>query len=99
MPHLHLPLQSGSDSVLRHMGRRCKTKDFEHLVTEARAGIADFNVTTDIIVGFPGEGREEWRDSLRFIEKIGFSHLHIFPYSPRAGTKAPPHCRASFRRQ
>lgn len=88
MPHLHLPLQSGSDKILRRMGRRCKTNDFEHLVTAARAGIAGFNITTDIIVGFPGEGLDEWQDSLHFIEEIGFSHLHIFPYSPRAGTRA-----------
>ncbi len=88
MPHLHLPLQSGSDSVLRRMGRRCKTADFAALITTARMCIPNFNLTTDIIVGFPGESRAEWEEGLRFIERIGFSHLHIFPYSPRAGTKA-----------
>ncbi|MEM7293458.1 MAG: MiaB/RimO family radical SAM methylthiotransferase, partial [Pseudomonadota bacterium] len=55
MPHMHLPLQSGTDSVLRRMSRRCKTADFRQLVEEARKDIVDFNVTTDIIVGFPGE--------------------------------------------
>ncbi|WP_150048140.1 tRNA (N(6)-L-threonylcarbamoyladenosine(37)-C(2))-methylthiotransferase MtaB [Methylomonas rhizoryzae] len=88
MPHLHLPLQSGSDSVLRRMARRCKTAEFADLVDSARARIANFNVTTDIIVGFPGETEQEWRDSLDFIRSIGFGHIHIFSYSPREGTKA-----------
>ncbi len=88
MPHLHLPLQSGADSVLRRMARRCRTGDFERLVATARERIPDLNVTTDIIVGFPGESEEEWRQTLSFVERTGFSHLHIFAYSPRAGTKA-----------
>ena len=88
MPHMHLPLQSGSDTVLRRMARRCKTAEFRALVEQARQAIPDFNVTTDIIVGFPGETDQEWQESLDFIESIGFGHLHIFPYSPRAGTKA-----------
>ncbi len=88
MPHLHLPLQSGSDSVLRRMARRCKTSDFARIVEAARSQIAHFNLTTDIIVGFPGETEQEWRESLAFIEQTGFGHLHIFSYSPRSGTKA-----------
>ncbi len=88
MPHLHLPLQSGSDSVLRRMARRCKTTDFAHLVSSARDAVADFNVTTDIIVGFPGETEVEWRTTMDFIEQTGFSHVHIFSYSKRDGTKA-----------
>ena len=68
MPHLHLPLQSGSDSVLKRMARRCKTNDFKTLVARARKEIPDFNLTTDIIVGFPGESEEEWLESLKFIE-------------------------------
>lgn len=88
MPHLHLPLQSGSDSVLRRMARRCKTEDFMRLVDQARSEIDDINLSTDIIVGFPGETEQEWRESLANIEKIGFGHLHIFTYSARAGTKA-----------
>ncbi len=87
-PHLHLPLQSGSDSVLRRMARRCKIVEFAQLVAEARRRVADFNVTTDIIVGFPGESDREWRESLEFVRHIGFGHLHIFPFSPRRGTKA-----------
>ncbi len=88
MPHLHLPLQSGSDSVLKRMARRCRTYDFEALVERARSEIADFLVSTDIIVGFPGETEREWQEGLQFIEGIGFLHLHIFPYSPRPGTQA-----------
>jgi threonylcarbamoyladenosine tRNA methylthiotransferase MtaB len=88
MPHLHLPLQSGSDSVLKRMSRRCKTKDFANLVCAARRQIPDFNVTTDIIVGFPGETDEEWQRGYDLIESIGFGHTHIFSFSPREGTKA-----------
>lgn len=88
MPHLHLPLQSGSDSVLRRMARRCKTEDFRTLIEQARNEIPNFNLTTDIIVGFPGETEEEWLQSIRFIEESRFSHIHIFTYSKRAGTKA-----------
>ena len=87
-PHLHLPLQSGSDSALRRMARRCKSAEFAQLVAEARSRVADFNVTTDIIVGFPGESDREWRESLEYVRRIGFGHLHIFPFSPRRGTKA-----------
>ncbi|MCQ8104564.1 tRNA (N(6)-L-threonylcarbamoyladenosine(37)-C(2))-methylthiotransferase MtaB [Methylomonas sp. SURF-2] len=88
MPHLHLPLQSGSDSVLRRMARRCKTAEFAELVSKARAAIPHFNITTDIIVGFPGETEEEWRESVEYIQNLGFGHIHIFSYSPREGTKA-----------
>ena len=88
MPHLHLPLQSGSDSVLKRMSRRCKTSDFARLVDTARDAIPGFNVTTDIIVGFPGESDEEWQSGYDFIESVGFGHTHIFSFSPRAGTKA-----------
>lgn len=88
MPHLHLPLQSGSDSVLRRMARRCKTEEFANIVKQARQQIKNFNITTDIIVGFPGETEQEWQDSLKFIKKTCFGHVHIFTYSSREGTKA-----------
>ena len=88
MPHMHLPLQSGADAILRRMARRCKTAEFRRLAEKARATVADFNITTDIIVGFPGETDALWEESKAFIESIGFGHIHIFPYSPRAGTKA-----------
>ena len=88
MPHMHLPLQSGADTVLRRMSRRCKIGDFSSLVQQARLAIPDFNVTTDIIVGFPGETEEEWQTTMENVEAIGFGHIHIFSYSPREGTKA-----------
>jgi len=88
MPHLHLPLQSGADSVLRRMARRCKTAEFAQLVKQARAANPDINITTDVIVGFPGETDAEWEESLDFIESQGFGHLHIFGFSARVGTKA-----------
>jgi len=88
MPHLHLPLQSGADSVLRRMARRCSTADFRKLIEQAREKVPNFCATTDIIVGFPGETDEEWQQTLAFVEETQFSHLHIFSYSPRPGTKA-----------
>ncbi|PPD47308.1 MAG: tRNA (N(6)-L-threonylcarbamoyladenosine(37)-C(2))-methylthiotransferase MtaB [Methylobacter sp.] len=88
MPHLHLPLQSGSDSVLRRMARRCKTEEFAGIVQQLRAKIPHFNITTDIIVGFPGETEQEWQESVAFIKRVGFGHIHIFTYSKREGTKA-----------
>ena len=88
MPHMHLPLQSGSNTVLRRMARRCKTADFAQLVTTLREQVADFNITTDIIVGFPGETEAEWQETLSFVDQINFGHMHIFSYSKRDGTKA-----------
>ena len=88
MPHMHLPLQSGSDAVLRKMARRCKTEEFSTLVEDARKAIPGFNVTTDIIVGFPGETEDDWQRTLEYVESIGFGHMHIFSYSQREGTKA-----------
>ncbi len=87
-PHLHLPLQSGSDSVLKRMARRCSTEDFRKLVHEARTHIPDLTLTTDVIVGFPGETEAEWRTCLEFIKEMNFAHMHIFTYSPREGTTA-----------
>lgn len=87
-PHMHLPLQSGSDSVLRRMARRCKTTDFAQLTKDLRQAVPNFNITTDIIAGFPGETNEEWQTSLDFIATQGFGHIHAFTYSEREGTKA-----------
>lgn len=87
-PHMHLPLQSGSDTVLRRMARRCKTQDFRQIAEQLRQQVPEFNITTDIIVGFPGETEEEWQQSLAFIDSMDFGHIHIFSYSEREGTKA-----------
>jgi threonylcarbamoyladenosine tRNA methylthiotransferase MtaB len=86
--HLHLPLQSGCDSVLQRMRRRYSTADYERAVNMARELMPELAVTTDVIVGFPGESDEEFESSYRFCERIGFAGLHIFPYSARPGTVA-----------
>ncbi|SMF94922.1 threonylcarbamoyladenosine tRNA methylthiotransferase MtaB [Methylomagnum ishizawai] len=88
MPHLHLPLQSGSDTVLKRMARRCRTGDFAALVAGLRAAVPDINITTDLIVGFPGESAAEWAETLEFVERTGFGAIHIFGFSPRTGTAA-----------
>lgn len=88
MPHLHLPAQSGSDAVLKRMARRNRVADFEALAAAARRRIADLTVTTDLIVGFPGETENDFADTIAFARRMGFAHLHIFPYSARQGTAA-----------
>lgn len=88
MPHMHLPIQSGCDSVLRRMSRRCKTAEFTRIVEKARESIPLFNITTDLITGFPGETEQEWRQTMAYVEATGFGHMHIFTFSPREGTKA-----------
>ena len=88
MPHMHLPIQSGSDTVLRRMARRCKTEEFSRIVDMARDSVPLFNVTTDLIVGFPGETEKEWRQTMDYVEATGFGHMHIFSYSRREGTRA-----------
>jgi threonylcarbamoyladenosine tRNA methylthiotransferase MtaB len=88
MPHLHLPVQSGADSVLRRMARRCQTSELAELARGARERVADLNLTTDIIAGFPGETDAEWRKTMDFVASVGFGHVHTFSYSARSGTKA-----------
>lgn len=88
MPHMHLPIQSGANSVLKRMSRRCRTETFSELLREARHYVPNFNVTTDVIVGFPGETEEEFEESLAFLKTQPFGHMHIFSYSDREGTKA-----------
>ena len=88
MPHMHLPIQSGSDTVLKRMARRCKTEEFSRIVEKARDSVPLFNITTDLIVGFPGETEEEWQQTMDYVERTGFGHIHIFSFSRREGTKA-----------
>ena len=88
LPHLHLPLQSGCDRVLKRMARRCMTASYADLVARLRRDIADLHLTTDLIVGFPGESEADFAETLAFAEAIGFAHVHVFPFSPRAGTRA-----------
>lgn len=87
-PHLHLPLQAGTDQQLRRMARRCTQASFRQLVVDARAAIPDLIVTTDLIVGFPGESEADFAEGLDFVEEMRFAHAHIFPFSARTGTAA-----------
>jgi len=88
LPHLHLPLQSGSDKILRRMARRTSRASFRELVDAARAAIPDLNLSTDVIVGFPGESEADFEESLAYVREIGCGRLHVFSYSPRPGTAA-----------
>ena len=88
MPHFHLPLQAGSDRTLKRMRRRYTTDEFSKLTEHLRSVFPDAGLTTDIMVGFPGETARDFEDSLRFVEQIGFSQLHVFRYSPKRGTPA-----------
>lgn len=87
-PHIHLPLQSGSDPVLERMSRGYSTADYLRAARLAREAIPNLALTTDIMVGFPGETQEEFSDSYRFCERMGFANMHVFPYSARPGTRA-----------
>jgi len=87
-PHFHLSLQSGSDRVLSRMKRRYSTSDYQEAVALIRALVPEAAITTDIIVGFPGETEEEFEESYNFCRQMGFARIHVFPYSPRQGTQA-----------
>lgn len=86
--HLHLPLQSGCDEVLKAMHRPYDTAKFAALVTKIKAKIPDIAITTDVIVGFPGETEADFATTCDFVQKVGFAKMHIFPYSKRQGTPA-----------
>ncbi|MDT8306000.1 MAG: tRNA (N(6)-L-threonylcarbamoyladenosine(37)-C(2))-methylthiotransferase MtaB [Anaerolineae bacterium] len=88
LPHLHLPLQSGSDRILRLMARRTRRESFRILVAAARAQIAELNLSTDVIAGFPGETAADFEETVQFVEETGFARLHAFTYSARPGTAA-----------
>ena len=87
-PQFHLSLQSGCDSVLRRMGRRYDTAFYRGLAGAIRRQFPHATLTTDIIVGFPGETEEEFQETVRFVREIGFLKVHVFPYSLRPGTRA-----------
>ena len=86
--HFHLSLQSGCDITLQRMNRRYTTEDFKNIVKRLRNIYDDCILTTDIIVGFPGETDEEFNITYNFLKDIKFYKMHIFKYSPRKGTKA-----------
>jgi len=87
-PHLHLPLQSGCDNVLKDMHRPYDTKKFKALLDQIRKRVPGIAVTTDVIVGFPGETEADFDVTCNFVKQCGFAKMHIFPYSKRKGTPA-----------
>ena len=86
--HFHLSLQSGCDETLKRMNRRYTTEQFREIVKRLRNAYNDVNLTTDIIVGFPGETEEEFEKTYQFLDEIKFYKMHVFKYSQRKGTKA-----------
>ena len=87
-PHVHIPLQSGSDAVLRRMRRRYTPADFRRCVDRLRAAAPGIAITTDIIVGFPGETEADFNATVALAEDVAFAQVHVFPYSHRPGTSA-----------
>lgn len=87
-PHLHLCLQSGSDSILMKMRRMYNVSSFMRIIDGFRKRIPDFNFTTDIIVGFPGESEDDFNQTIEVVKDAAFSHIHTFRYSIRSGTRA-----------
>ena len=87
-PHFHLSLQSGCDKTLRAMNRHYTAAEYEELCTRLRSEFEDATLTTDVMVGFSGETKEDFEISRDFVRKIGFEKVHVFPYSRRAGTRA-----------
>lgn len=87
-PHLHLPLQAGSNDVLARMNRHYTIQEYSKLLSHIRSNVPNIAISTDIIVGFPGETSTIFEESLPVIERMEFSHIHIFPYSVRSGTPA-----------
>ena len=86
--HLHLPLQSGHNDILRAMNRPYTTEDYQRVVDSARTAVPGISITTDIMVGFPGETDEHFSSAVDFVKNLGFSAIHVFKYSPREGTLA-----------
>jgi threonylcarbamoyladenosine tRNA methylthiotransferase MtaB len=92
--HFHLSLQSGCDATLKRMNRKYTTAEYMRVVNRLRDAFSDVAITTDLIVGFPGETEEEFKCTVEFVKQIGFSAMHIFKFSPREGTPA-----ASYKEQ
>ena len=87
-PHLHLPLQSGSDAILKAMNRHYTKEEFIELIRVLRQRIHGLTVSTDLILGFPGETDDLFAETMETLRLLQFSHIHAFPYSPRNGTPA-----------
>ncbi|OGX61398.1 MAG: tRNA (N(6)-L-threonylcarbamoyladenosine(37)-C(2))-methylthiotransferase MtaB, partial [Paenibacillus sp. RIFOXYA1_FULL_44_5] len=86
--HLHIPLQAGDDEILKQMRRKYTTAEFKEKIKRIHEAMPDAAITTDVIVGFPGETEEMYENGFRFIQEMKFAELHVFPYSQRTGTPA-----------
>jgi threonylcarbamoyladenosine tRNA methylthiotransferase MtaB len=86
--HFHIPLQSGDNSILRNMNRKYTNQDYLEIVKHIRKRKPDCAITTDIIVGFPGEGQKEFQNTIDLVNKVKFSRIHVFTFSNRKGTPA-----------
>ncbi len=86
--HLHIPLQSGDDKVLKRMGRKYTSSDYREIITKIKLLLPDIAITTDIMVGFPGEDEISFKNTLKLVEELRFKKLHVFRFSPRSGTLA-----------
>src|SRR5690606_24234212 len=86
--HLHIPLQAGDDEILKRMRRKYTTAEYADTIRRLHQVLPDVAITTDVIVGFPGETEEMFERGYRYMEELGFAQLHVFPYSKRTGTPA-----------
>lgn len=86
--HLHIPLQAGNSEVLKRMRRKYTAEEFADKIARIREAMPDVAITTDVIVGFPGETDDHFKEGYDFMKKVGFSEMHVFPYSKRTGTPA-----------
>lgn len=87
-PQFHISLQSGCDNTLRAMNRHYTSAEYKELCDKLRSAFVDTSITTDIMVGFPTESEDDFKDNVNFAKEIGFEKVHVFPYSPREGTRA-----------
>jgi threonylcarbamoyladenosine tRNA methylthiotransferase MtaB len=88
VPHLHAPIQSGSDKILKAMGRPYKAAEAERVLAELKGAVPDLSLGADILTCFPGETEEDFEATVSLVERVPFSRLHVFPFSPRKGTRA-----------
>ncbi|MDQ0416242.1 threonylcarbamoyladenosine tRNA methylthiotransferase MtaB [Croceifilum oryzae] len=86
--HLHIPLQAGDNEVLKRMRRKYTVEEYRETIRQLHEAMPNLAITTDVIVGFPGETDEQFENGLRFVEELGMYQLHVFPYSKRTGTPA-----------
>ena len=100
--HLHIPLQAGSDEILKLMNRKYNLKEYKKIINKIRSIRKDISISTDVIVGFPGETDELFKETIKTVKEIEYSKIHVFPYSERNNTKAmelPNHIEPSIKKQ